>query len=105
MAKAMFSYTVMVGIRPEILKDNAHLTAQIRHLMAVQAGNILAQHGHLALTGQLFAQQQLEQGGFACAGMAQQEHELAVVHMEIDIVQCQRSAPVYIPWKRVLNRS
>ena len=80
------------GDQPEILKDNAHLTAQIRHLMAVQAGNILAQNGHLALTGQLFAQQQLEQGGFACAGMAQQEHELAVVHMEVDIVQCQRSA-------------
>ena len=37
------------------LEDNAHLTAQIRHLMAVQAGNILAQNGHLALTGQLLS--------------------------------------------------
>ena len=37
--------------------------------------------------------QRAQIGGFACAGMAQQEHELAVVHMEVDIVQCQRSAP------------
>ena len=81
------------GDQTEILKDNAHLTAQIRHLMAAQPGNILAQHSHLAFAGQLLAQQQLEQGGFACAGMAQQEHELTVVHMEVDIVQCQRSAP------------
>ena len=60
--------------------------------MAAQAGNILAQHGHLTGGGQLLAQNQLEQGGFARAGVAQQKHELAFIHMEVDILQCQAAA-------------
>ena len=30
---------------------------------------------------------QLEQGGFACAGVTQQKDELAFIHMEVDILQ------------------
>ena len=76
----------------EILEDDAHLTAQIGHLMAAQVGNVLAQHGHLALGGGLLPQDELQQGGFARAGMAQQKHELAFVHVEVDVFQRQRPA-------------
>ena len=59
-------------------------------MAAAQVGNVLAQHGHLALGGQFFAEDQLQQGGFARAGVTQQKDELAVVDMEVDILQRQR---------------
>ena len=71
----------------EILKDDAHLTAQVGDLAAAQAGNILPVHQHAALGGGLLAQDQLEQGGFARARVTQQKNKLAVIHMEVDILQ------------------
>ena len=76
----------------EVLEDDAHLTAQVGHLAAAQVGNVLAQHRHLAGGGQLLAQDELEQRGFAGTGMAQQKDEFAVVHMEVDVLQGQASA-------------
>ena len=73
--------------QPEILKDDAHLTAQVGDLAAAQAGNILPVHQHAALGGGLLAQDQLEQGGFARARVTQQKNKLAVIHMEVDILQ------------------
>ena len=55
--------------------------------MAADLRNILAVHQDTALAGLLFPEDELEQGGFACAGVAQQEDELAVVHMEVDVLQ------------------
>ena len=75
------------GDEPEILKDDAHLTAQVGDLAAAQAGNILPIHQHAALGGGLLAQDQLEQGGFARARVTQQKNKLAVIHMEVDILQ------------------
>ena len=75
------------GDQPEILKDDAHLTAQVGDLAAAQAGNILPVHQHAALGGGLLAQDQLEQGGFARARVTQQKNKLAVIHMEVDILQ------------------
>ena len=75
------------GDEAEVLKDDAHLTAQIGDLVAADLRNILAVHQDTALAGLLLPEDELEQGGFACAGVAQQEDELAVVHMEVDVLQ------------------
>ena len=53
--------------QPEVLKDDAHLTAQVRDLVAAQFGYVLAQYSHLAGGRQCLSQNELEQGGFACA--------------------------------------
>ena len=83
------------GDQPEILKDDAHLTAQVRDLVAAQLGYVLAQHGHLTGGRQSLPQDQLEQGGFACAGVTQQKDELAFIHMEVDILQ-RKAATLFI---------
>ncbi len=83
------------GDEAEILEDNAHLAAQVGDLVAAHPGHVPAVHKHLALAGHFLAENQLEQGGFARAGMAQQEHELAVVHMEVHILQRQLAALLY----------
>ena len=84
------------GDQPEVLKDDTHLPAQIGHLAAPQPCHILAVHKNLALTGQHFPQDQLEQGGFACTGVTYQENELARVHMQADILQRETSAPLVL---------
>ena len=45
------------------------------------------EHVNAALGGGLLAQDQLEQGGFARARVTQQKNKLAVIHMEVDILQ------------------
>ena len=80
------------GDEAEILEDNAHLAAQVGDLAAAHPGHVPAVHKHLALAGHFLAENELEQGGFARAGVAQQEHELAVVHMEVNILQRQLAA-------------
>ena len=81
------------GDEAEILKDDAHLAAQIGDLVPPHPGDVPPIHKDLACGGGLLPQDELEQGGFACAGVAQQEDELAVVHMEIDILQRELAAP------------
>ena len=78
----------------EVLKDDAHLAAEIGHFAPAQPGDILAVHEHAALCGQLLPEDELEQGGLACTGVSYQKDELAVCHMEIDVLQRGLVAPL-----------
>ena len=78
----------------EVLKDDAHLAAEIGHFAPAQPGDILAVHEHAALCGQLLPEDELEQGGLACTGVSHQKDELAVCHMEVDVLQRGLVAPL-----------
>ena len=80
--------------KAEVLKDDAHLAAEIGHFAPAQPGDILAVHEHAALCGQLLPEDELEQGGLACTGVSHQKDELAVRHMEVDVLQRGLVAPL-----------
>ena len=85
------------GDEAEILEDDAHLAAKERHFAPAQPGDVLAVHHDAALGGQLFAEDELEQSGLAGAGVAHQKDELAVVYMEVDVLQSGSITPfVYL---------
>ena len=75
------------GDQPEILKDDAHLTAQVRDLVAAQLGYVLAQHGLLTGGRQSLPQDQLEQGGFACTVRSHKHMSFTRLNIKINIVQ------------------
>ena len=71
----------------EVLKDDAHMAAKIRHMALFQAGKLVAVDGDFARGRDLLTHNQLEKGAFARARSAHDEHELALVDVQGDVVQ------------------
>ena len=71
----------------EVLKDNTHLTAQIRHLAPADLGQILPIDEYLALGGLLLHLDQLQKGGFACTGVAKDKDKFSLLDMDVDVLQ------------------
>ena len=79
-----------------VLKDDAEPAPQVGNAFAGYPGQVQAVHQDLALGGRLPQVQELEQGGFAGAAGAGDEHQLVLEYVQGDVVQrIQRSvAPV-----------
>ena len=75
------------GDQAEILEDDTHLAAQIRHLAAFHLGKVLTVDDDAALGGLFFHLDQFEEGGFARTGMAKDKDELAVLDLDIDVIE------------------
>ena len=75
------------GDQAEVLEHHAHLAAHIGHFAPAQAGQVLAVDENAALGGLFLHQHQLEEGGFARAGMAEHKDEFAFLDVQADIVQ------------------
>ena len=75
------------GDQAEILEDDTHLAAQIRHLAALHLGKVLTVDDDAALGGLFFHLDQFEKGGFARTGMAKDKDELAVLDLDIDVIE------------------
>ena len=75
------------GDEAEILEHHAHLPAQERHLFALDLVQVLPVDGDGAAGGPLLHLHQLDEGGFARAGMAQHPDKLALIDMQTDVLQ------------------
>ena len=75
------------GDQAEILEHRAHLAAQIRHLAALDGGQVLIVDINFALGGLFFHLDQFEECGFARAGMAQDKNEFPFINVDVDIFQ------------------
>jgi hypothetical protein len=71
----------------EVLEDAADVAAQHRHLRRLEAAELAAADHHLAARRLELLQQQPDQRRLPRAGGADDEHELALVDVERDVVQ------------------
>ena len=75
------------GDQAEVLEHDAHLAAQVRHLAALELGQVLPVDENPPLGRLFFHLDEFEERRFARAGMAQDKDELAFLDMDIDIFQ------------------
>src|SRR6266540_1493373 len=68
----------LVGQELEVLEHTADRTTQRRHLPRGEPVQLFAGNPHAARAGPLFLDQQADEGGFAGAGLADDEDELAL---------------------------
>src|SRR5262249_28507859 len=73
----------------EVLEHAADVAAQLRDLPRAQAADVTPGDEHPALGGHFVAKQQLEEGGLAGAGRADEEDELALQDLERDVPECE----------------
>ena len=84
------------GDEPEILEDEADAAAVALHLGRLQRDQIAAEHLQLALTGDVFTQQQAQQRRFAGAAGTGEEDELTLVDSEIEVAERVDAAGVQL---------
>ena len=71
--------------QPEILEDNAGIAAQTYHLGTGKTDDAAAADQDLPGGGRLFAEEEADQRGFACAGSTGEKDEFAEINRKIDI--------------------
>jgi hypothetical protein len=77
-----------VGEELEILKHDAHASAQGRHVFALDVAHVVAQHGgFFGLLQVEFGIEGLEQRGLAGAHLADKVDELAGVQLKVDALE------------------
>src|SRR5690606_39064423 len=70
-----------------VLEHDAEIAAEIRNAPGGQAPDVLAVDDGLAARGALDQADELEQGGLAGARMAGDEHHLAALDLEADVLE------------------
>ena len=76
-----------VGEQPEMLKHHAHLVAaQLQELLVVHGDHVLPIDNYMTIGGLDEARQAPDQGGFAAARQTHDHKDLALAHIEGDIL-------------------
>ena len=77
----------LVRQQPEVLEHRTHPATQLRDFPARQRADVATRDDDLAGGGLLLTQDQAHEGGLAGARRAHQEHELAGLHGDVDVLQ------------------
>ena len=76
-----------LGDQAEVLEHNTHGAAIIGHLPLLQSGGGILVKDHLALRGLFLVHNEFQKGGLAGAGGAYHKHELAILNLNIHMIE------------------
>ena len=86
-AKATFSNTVLFEQQLEVLEDVADVAAQLGHAARRHVDDVPPGHPHGTSLGAVLAVEQPQQRALARPGRADEEHELALGHVEAGVAE------------------
>ncbi len=77
----------LVGQQPEVLEDRPHMPPEVGHLAVGERAQVAPEHDDAAVARNLFSQDEPQTRRLARPGRADEEHELAADHLEVDVAQ------------------
>ena len=87
------------------LEDHADLAAIAAHGPALEGHDVGAVHDELAAGHVDHAVDGADQGGFACAGQADDGHKFALVNGQVDILQALDAVGIYLIYMLKLDQN